>query len=98
VASRPPLLKYHQTWSQGVRTGGCQAVARTSQRSETRARRRGERGGGEEEEDDEDEGKEKDEEEAEAEGDEDRDVAPRGPRCMDPKDPATRNSCPTSTK
>ena len=33
-----------------------------------------------------------------AEGDEDREAAPHGPRCMDPADPATRNSRPTLTK
>jgi hypothetical protein len=36
------------------------------------------------------------EEEDETESDEDRDAAPHGPRCMDPTDPATRSSCPTS--
>jgi hypothetical protein len=40
----------------------------------------------------------KDEEEDEAEGDEGRDAAPRGPHCMDPTNPATRYSCPMSTK
>jgi hypothetical protein len=45
-------------------------------------------------------GGEDEDEEDEAEGDEDdedRDPAPHGLRCMDPTDPATRNSCPTST-
>jgi hypothetical protein len=60
-----------------------------SQRSETRARKweRGEEVKVEEE----------DEEKGEAEGDEDWDAAPHRPRCMDPADPATQNSCPTST-
>jgi hypothetical protein len=43
-------------------------------------------------------GEDEDEEKDEAEGDEDRDAAPHEPRCMDPADPATRSSCPTSTK
>ena len=41
---------------------------------------------------------EEEEEEDAAEGDEHRDAAPHGPRCMDRAGPATRNSCPTSTK
>jgi hypothetical protein len=32
------------------------------------------------------------------EGDEDRDAVPHGPRCMDPADPATRNSCSALAK
>jgi hypothetical protein len=72
----------------GITDRGSQAVGRANQRSETWARRR--RG-------EDDEGEE-DEEEGDAEGDEGRDAAPHGPRCIDPADPATRNSFPTWAK